>query len=142
MRGNPPEKDFMSLSEPACEIHLPMDRPLYRPTVRPQFPDRILASGEESIPSDLLFEQIYVDKGKLERRILAALATRRSVSLSGILEDYPLTQGLSEIVVYLSLAAENPKATIDEERSWPVVWTDPEGIVRKATLPEILFFRQ
>ncbi|MHB1757243.1 MAG: DUF3375 domain-containing protein [Leptospirillum sp.] len=142
VRGNPPDKDFMVLSEPSCEIVLPMDRPLYRPAVRPQFPDRILASGEEAIPSELLFEQIYVDKGKLARRISNALASHRSVSLSEIFEAHPLTQGLAEIVVYLSLASENPKTVIDEERSWPVVWTDPEGVVRKATLPEILFFRQ
>ncbi len=142
VRGTPPEKDFMTLSEPSCEIVLSMDRSLYRPTVRPQFPDRILTSGEEAIPSDLLFEQVYVDKGKLSGRISAALASRRSVSLCEILDAYPLTQGLAEVVVYLSLVAENPKASIDEERSWPVFWTDPEGVVRKATLPEILFFRQ
>jgi hypothetical protein len=48
---------------------------------------------------------------------------------------------LAELVAYLSLAAADGKAVIDDERSATITWTDDNGAQRRATLPTVIFCR-
>ena len=142
MRTTPPEGVFMELDEPAPEVHLLMERPLFTPPIRPTLDGRIEAGGEELISADALFEQVYVDKGKLKSRIRRALQTRDQISLSQILVDDPLAQGLAEIVAYLSIAADDAANVIDDRTSETVRWRDADGIERQATVPLVIFGQQ
>ena len=71
----------------------------------------------------------------------AACAARDQVSLAEVIAEYQLEHGLAELVAYLSLAAEDRLSMINDERSQTVSWTDDVGIVRQATLPEVIFLR-
>lgn len=132
----------MMLDEPAPDLSLPMERPLYQPPVKPHIDQQQLSQGQSDIEPDVLFDQFYVDRAQLRARLRKALQTREQISLSDLLEQSPLERGLAELVAWLALAADDPgRAVIDENQSCFLSWYDAEGVPRCATVPEVLFSR-
>lgn len=141
VRATPPPAAFMQLDEPAPRIELPMERPLYSPPIKPRIAQQVLVEGDEDIAADALFEQVYVDRERLRAHIRRALQTREQVALTTLLAEHPLQQGLAELVAYLSLAAADRKAVIDEQTPQSVAWTDETGRIRRARLPAVVYTR-
>ena len=142
LRTRPPGNDFsMPLDEPAPAVELPMERSLFRPPFKPAIREQVLVEGDEDLAADALFEQIHVDRTRLLARLRQALQTRDQISLTMLLEQQPLEQGLAELVTWLSLATESGKAVIDEDRPQTVSWIDARGHGRRATLPLVIFTR-
>src|ERR1017187_1230054 len=140
-RDRPPPGTFMELDEPAPTSELPMERPLFSPPWKPTIVDQILVEGEDDIPTDVLYEQVYVDKTELAAHIRRTLQTRPQISLAEIVESRPLERGLAEIVAYLSLAADDSHALIDDEHKQIIAWTDATGCERQATVPLVVCCR-
>lgn len=140
LREHPPELT-LSLDEPSPCIELPMERPLFSPPIRPHIRQQQLEAGESLATPDALFEQTWVDRTLLQGRIRQALQTRDQITLATLLDEHPLEHGLAELVAYLSLAAEDHRSVIDEAHPQTVHWRDARGILRRATLPQILFTR-
>jgi hypothetical protein len=140
LRDATPSGTVMELDEPAPDIALVMDRPLFTPPLKPHI-DEIAADAAEDVPSDALFNNIYVDKERLASRVRRALQTRSQVSLVELVQAHPLEQGLAELVAYLSLAAADGASVIDDSRHLTLSWTDDEGRLRQGTLPMVVFCR-
>lgn len=140
IREVPPKDPIIELDEPAPEIHLPHDRPLFAPTVKPTV-DSDLTEGSEDIDADALFEQVHVDKPALRAHIRQMLQLRTEVSLSELVEVRPLEHGLAELITYVSLATDDKKTAIDEATQVPFMWLDRLGRHRRARLPLIIFRR-
>lgn len=141
VRQAPPADVFMELNEPAPRLDLTMDRPLYSPPFKARFTQGAVSAGDEDVDAGALYEQVYVDKTMLTDQIRRALQTRAQISLADLVEEYPLTLGLAEVVTYFSLAAEEEGAVIDDRQKQELTWTDAEGKRRRATLPLIIFSR-
>ncbi len=141
VRDRSPGGSFMELDESSPSLNLIMDRPMFSPPLKPYISQQILEEGGDAIEADILFEQVYVDKTRLAARIRQALQVREQVALTTLLGSHPLEQGLAELIAYLSLAAEDTKAVIDDERPEAVDWVDASGSVRRATLPTVIFCR-
>lgn len=141
LRNTPPAGDFMELSDTAPSVALVMDRPLYAPPRKPRIAQQSIAHGGDGVDAGALFEQVYVDKAALDARIRRALAARPQIALAALLAEHPLEHGLAELVAYLSLAADDARALIDESRTQTVVWTDRNGRDRQASLPTVIFSR-
>jgi hypothetical protein len=141
VRPHLPDKTFMEIDEPAPDVDLPTERPLFSPPWKPKIADQILIEGAAEFPTDALYEQVYVDKAELASRIRRALQTRTQVSLSELLEAHPLQRGLAELVAYLCLAAEDAHALIDDEQKQSVSWTDAAGGERRASVPLVVYSR-
>ncbi len=141
VRQHPPPDPFAALDEPSPAIDLPMERPLYSPPWKPTISEQILMEGSAEVPTDLLYEQVYVDKLELAARIRRVLQTCPQISLGDLLQEHPLQHGLAELVAYLSLAAENGHAVIDDEHRQTVDWVDQTGVQRRATVPLVVFSR-
>jgi len=140
MRDARPDRPVAELDEPAPDIALVMDRPLFTPPLRPQI-DEIAANAVEDVPSDALFNNVYVDKERLAGQIRRALQTRSQISLVELVQAHPLEQGLAELVAYMSLAAADGASIIDDARRQTLNWTDDEGTIRQGTLPLVVFCR-
>lgn len=140
VRHQPPALS-LSIDEPAPRVELAMERRLFTPPVRPVVESDTLAVGEETVATDALFEQAYVDRQRLQANIRHALQTRDQISLAALLDTYPLEQGLAELITYVSLATDDADAAIDSDREQAVTWTDANGVPRRARLPLILFTR-
>ncbi len=141
LRDRIPPGDVMEVDAPAPEIRLPLERPLFSPTHPPRIASDDIVEGEPEFASDALFDQVYVDKTLLLAHIRRALQTRSQVSLTELVEANPLEHGLAELVAYLSLAVDDERAVIDEERPETVVWNDSERGQLQATMPLVLFTR-
>jgi flagellar motility protein MotE (MotC chaperone) len=131
--------DLVALDEPSPRAELPLDRPLFTPPPRAQLASGDIDAGDADLDPAALFEQVYVDRERLRARLRRALQTRRSVTLPDLLAEYPLQQGLAELVAWLSLATGEELGVIDEDREQSVEWTDAEGRQRRATLPAVIF---
>lgn len=142
IRTTPPAEPLMSVDAPAPAVELPMDRPLFRPPVRPNIADEAVIDGDAAVPADALFAQTYVDKERLRALLRRALRSQRQVSLAELLRQHPLEQGLAELVAWLSLATGDGLGVIDESRQETVSWVDARGRTRLATLPAVLFVAQ
>jgi hypothetical protein len=139
LRGQIEERAFMELDEPAPGITLTMDRTLFCPPFRPKITQRIVDEQGAPIPTDALFEQVYVDQLRLSSNIRRALQKTRQVSLGTLTTEYPIEQGLAELATYLKLATQDIHSVIDDDRCEVVAWTDPDGARRQATLPLIIY---
>ena len=142
LRGEIGDRTVATLEDSRVTLGLPLDRPIYRPPVKTQIPDRPLLPGESDASAETLFSQIFVDRGRLERQVDRLLSERSPVSLSEIVERFPLTRGLAELVVYLVIASERSETVVDELREEGIFWQDKEGVRREARLARILFFRR
>lgn len=141
VRDNSPGERFAEIDALAPTIGLAVDRPLFTPPMKPEIDDLILAANGEDVPAEALFERVYVDKARLESNVLLALQRKDQVSLSEIVGEFPLEQGLAELVTYLSVAAANEEAIIDDRSSQSISWTDGEGNARQASMPLVIFSR-
>jgi flagellar motility protein MotE (MotC chaperone) len=141
VRSQSPPGVFIEVDEPGPAIELPMERPLFAPPWKPTIADQVLLEGSGDVPSDILYEQVYVDKAQLAAHIRRALQTRPQVSLGELVESRPLERGLAEVVAYLSLAADDPRALIDDEEKQTISWIDLTGCERKATVPLVVYSR-
>lgn len=142
IRQSPPRGDFTEMDEPAPRIELTMERPLFQPPRNPVISGPTVTEAEQGdIETDALFDQTWVDRERLRSRIRRALQFRDQVSLTNVLEENPLEQGLAELVAYLGLATEDDRAFIDESSQGTVTWEDTSGIRRQASVPTVIFGR-
>ena len=140
-RNRMPDGVFMELYEPGPEINLVMERPLFTPPAKPVLNGRIVDGDDEIVPADALIDHVYVDKDRLKSQIRQSLQLRVQISLPELIAAKPLEQGLAELVAYLSIAADDPAAIIDDRGRQTLEWTDDAGRRREATLPIVIFGR-
>jgi len=142
VREDAPSDNFISLAEAVATIELPMERPLYRPPIKPQIVDLELLEGEEDADVAALFNQVVVDRAELSRFIRQALQERSQISLAELVAIHPLRQGLSELLTYLQLAGGRNDTVVDEETVDIIVWRLKDGSCRRVRLPRIIFARK
>jgi len=145
LRDTQPPGEVMRIAQPSAEIELPMERPLFRPPLKPVIADLALQAGEEDLDPAALYSQAVVDRAQLARHIRQALQDRSQVTLRELTDRRPLKQGLSELVAYLQLGSEAFRTTVDEDTqeviSWEAAATDGVTVRRAARLPRVIYVR-
>jgi len=141
LRDNQPQGTFSEIDSSAPDISLPMERPLYSPPIKPVFNDAILPGEHAALNTDILFDQVVINKDKLAGEIRKALQLRPQITLAELIEHCPLEQGLAELLAWLSLASEDHKTLFDEIHRDTLHWTDSKGRQRSVHLPRIIFNR-
>ncbi len=145
LRDNPPLSDSFIDIEGLLEVRLPMERVLWEPSVTLTLNDAPLTVAQ---PDDMnfavLLKQMHIDEAILRRQIDGCLQSRLQVSLTEVIEEYPVEYGLTELLGYVSLAAQDPFAEIDREIEEEVVIksTQPDDIFTiTVVIPNIIFRR-
>lgn len=141
LREEFPSGDFMPLAETSATVELPLERPLYRPPLKPRIAGMALDEGDADVDTAALYAQVVVDRAELIRNIRQELQGRSQISLAEVVARHPLRHGLAELVAYLQLAGEWPKTAVDDEVQEQVSWQMENGIMRQATLPRIILLR-
>ena len=136
----PPEKVFTRLAPLKPEIELPMARGLFRPAQRPVI-DEVPQEGEADVDTSVLYNQHYVDEQLLKSQIRFALHNRPQITLLELVELYPVTKGLSEVIAYLHIASESDRAVINTDLNQAIVWQDSSGVEKTAWMPSVIFIR-
>jgi hypothetical protein len=154
LRGATPVGTVMHIDAMGADIELPLERPLFAPSVKPRLVEMALVAGEDDIDTARLFDQIVVDKARLRVTIQRTLRQKAQVTLRELLETAPLRQGLAELVAYLELAhvgdggdsLEGLRTVLDEAVEEPIRWwarnAAGEAVMREARLPRIIFTRR
>jgi hypothetical protein len=141
VRETPPAGAFMEMDDRAASVDLPMERPLYRPPIKPLIADVELETGQADLDAAALFAQVVVDREALVRHIRKTLQIRSQISLEELVAARPLRQGLVELISYLQIAVGWPKTVVDDETTEVIEWKSEEAVVRRARLPRIIFVR-
>ena len=145
LRDASPTDKTMTIVDIAADIELPMERPLYSPSIKPLIADIELESGDAEVDAAALYSQVVIDKAQLARHIRHALQDRSQITLRELCEMQPLQQGLAELVAYLQLAGEVFKTVVDEGVADVIVWTgigtDGHEHTKQARLPRVIFVR-
>ncbi|MBF0460891.1 MAG: DUF3375 domain-containing protein [Magnetococcales bacterium] len=135
----------MRIAESAADIELPMERPLYTPTLQPLLADVILAAGDADLDTAALYAQVVIDRLRLDRHIRQLLQNRLHVTLRELTAAQPLQQGLAELVAYLQLGSESFHMRVDENTQEVIIWktvtTDGTPLERHVRLPQVIFAR-
>ena len=139
-KDSPPKGDGFIEIEGMPEIELSMERPL---TEEPQ--DNFIAAQAlqtadvdlTSLNLDNLVGQFFIDKPALENRVAETLKKNKQVTLKDVVERYPVTKGLSEVLTYVNIATQSSKSFINRDKA-EMIMIDDKG--KKAIkLPEIIF---
>ena len=88
IRVRPPQAAIMTMDEPAPDLDLAVDRPLYTPPFNVRLTTRLPDDQVVEIPTDALFDQVHVDKGRLAAQIRRTLQTQHQVSLAELVRVY------------------------------------------------------
>lgn len=142
VREQPLAGIFGELDAPAPSFDLPMERPLFTPPIKPDIRDQVLVEGDEDIDANALFDQFAVDRERLRGHIRDTLNRGSPATLARVIDTHPLTQGVAELVSYLTLADEaSEPAVVDESIRDEIRWIDAERGPRRATMPRVIFSR-
>lgn len=82
-------------------------------------------------------EQAEIDYRGLFANLQEILMQRSQVTVGGLLETYPPTQGLGTVVGYLTIGVKHGE--VSRERSERVRWTTQSGATRAANIPFVYF---
>ena len=123
-------------------IRLPMERPLYTRARAAHIDSREIQQGRFEDSPTALYEQAYVDPAPLVRTVRKALQSVAQIALPDVVTGAPITQGLSELVTYLSLDDECFATVFDESTRDSVAWTDDDGAIKTARLPRVIYARR
>lgn len=145
LRGAPPVGVVMEIAEAQADIELAMERPLFKPAVKPIIAQLTLEAGEQDIDPSAMFEQVVVDKARLTRHIRQVLQDRAQVTLRELVATQPMRQGLAELVAYLQLGSDVFSAVVDENVPEPLEWqamsASGQPVTRTANLARVIFMR-
>jgi flagellar motility protein MotE (MotC chaperone) len=145
LRDQPPPGTVMEMAQSSADIELAMERPLFTAAIKPLIANLALQAGEENIDPSALFNQVFVDKARLNRHIRHALQDRDRITLSELVAEQPLQQGLAELVAYLQLGSETFNTVVDEgindSVQWETVSPDGKATTQSARLARVIFIQ-
>lgn len=153
IRESLPSQNLMAIDAMGADIELPLERPLFSPSMKPRLAELVPVAGEDDIDTARLFDQIVVDKARLRAALQRALRHQPQITLHDLLEAEPLQQGLAELVAYLELAHGGEgagilgelRAVVDDAVEEPIHWrshdVSGQAVERLAHLPRVIFTR-
>jgi len=137
----PGERPFMRLDDLRVNLYLALGRSLFRPTHTVLLTVEDLLDGEAAFDSDTLYTTHYVDENTLRRQIRQALHGRSQITLGELCEQYPVQKGLAEILCYLRIVSNDPRATIGDDHQETIRWYDPHDWEHVVDIPKVIFTR-
>ncbi|MBR4792324.1 MAG: DUF3375 domain-containing protein [Bacteroidaceae bacterium] len=137
-KGRKPE---LSLEvDDGMEINIPFDRKItFEQSENTEYvikPDSETFSLEEFGELGKVFGNVYIDRKILERNIRETMKGKSQVTLSDVVEQHPLQQGLPELFAYFGALGQFPHKSINEDKSQAIVF-DYENY-KRIRIPEII----
>lgn len=137
----PREGAFAEMDSTAPYFDFVMDRPLYVPPKKPVIQGSVLEKGHHDGSVEALFKQVYVDKKVLTQRIESLFLQQDQVALSQVLEQFPLSQGMTELLSYFVIASGDSRNFVDGERQ-QLEMENVESVDIKVDMDKIVFHKK
>lgn len=139
IRERQPVGVFMQIDAIKPEVVLPMDRPLFVPPISRSLQAVKIERGQADLNVNALFKQVYVDKKILKQQVDVLLEKKSSVSLAEVVQKFPVTKGLTELLGYIELADDGRIDSDVSPELIEIVMQNPQGRRMAALLEEIVF---
>lgn len=139
----PGAKDFVTVQE-GLAIHLPLSRPLWQPSAEARFTAKQLEKPTETnslqVREDLIaiVNAPPISESELEARIEKLLVGGRQISLSEVVQTFPITFGAFEVLGYLSIATKHSQHQILFDQT-EQIFCPQQGFTLR--VPQIIFTR-
>ena len=122
------------------EIRIPFDRKITFEQSESTEYDFAPASDNISIEQleelGKVFDNVYIDRKVLLNNIHESMRGRSQVTLSDVVQQYPLKQGLPELFAYLGVLNQFPHRTVNENRHHFIVFDYETN--KRIKIPEII----
>ena len=142
IKGNIPRNgDFAEIDRLSPDLDFMMDRRLFVPPKKPVIDSSNLTTGDHTGSVDALFKQVYVDKKVLAANIESFFQDRDKVPLSEVLEKFPLTKGVTELLSYLVIASGDSRNFVEGERQ-QLAMENVQAKDIKVEMDKIVFHKQ
>lgn len=126
--------------EDGLEISIPFDRKLtYEQSenlvydLKPES-DELTLDELDSLGK--VFSNVTIDRRLLEQNIQKTMAGKSQVTLSEVIGQHPLKQGLPELFAYFGTLNQFPHKTVDERKSCAIVFDKENN--KRIRIPEII----
>jgi len=137
----PKQKDFTNVAGHKVIVNSIFSKSLYQPKKAQNF-IKELREEESEVDLESFYNLFYIDEAQLLHNINKELLKKPQVKLSEIVENHPITKGVSELVGYISLAKKGENVVIDEREKESVSIEDVDGRSKRVILPKIIFVRE
>jgi len=143
----PASREFLLL-EKETDIHMPLERPLWRPQEKDIGTDGILEVGDTGGWENFedMFNQFYIDRELLQSQINKCLRKVPAITLCNVLKQYPLTHGFPELLAYLSIGAEEGGHKVDSQKKELFYINEPNIFdnqkVKAVRMPSVTYRRE
>ena len=132
--------DISLTVDDGMEISIPFDRKItYEQSDDTEYvfnPESGTLSIEDFGELSKVFGNLHVDRKALENNIRETMNGKSQVSLSDVVEQYPLKQGLPELFAYFGTLKHFPHYSVNEEKHQAIVF-DYEN-KKRILIPEII----
>ena len=132
----------MEVAAAKPEVSLPFERPLYAVPAATGVDSRPPDAQDADLEWGTLFEQVYVDSARLAATVRRGLRGHDQVRLAELLEAEPVTQGVAEVVGYVSLAEDDFDVVLDESVREAIHIRDADGVERVVRMPRASMVRR
>ncbi len=137
---HPPDTDHFIEIEGSPYINLPMERPLReqpQETIFENHPSEIGSNDLTQVDFTQLMSQFDINQEELVTRIQQYLKRKPQVTLTEILNDHPIKNGLAELLTYFSIASQSSKhLIIPETHEMVQLRGDSDRFVK---IPQVIF---
>ena len=138
-KGQKPNDISLTVDD-GLEISIPFDRKItFEQGENTEYlfkPEDNNLSIEELGELGKVLGNVYIDRKVLEKNILEAMKGRSQVTLSDVIELYPLKHGLPELFAYFATLSRFPHKSVNEVKSQAIVFDHENN--KRIRIPEII----
>ena len=123
------------------EISMIIDRPFSfedEDIVLEKHPEEKGGTDFSEISMDLLFNKYEIDREILKNNINNLLSDKNQATLVEVIERFPVSKGLEELITYLSIASSDSSHFIIEDKQ-EIVSIYSDGTIKKISAPQVIF---
>ena len=141
LKGNlPKQKAFMSIDDTKVPIDSVFEKKLYTIKEKTEFKYE-LNEQNDTVDLSSFYNIFYIDEEKLRQNINYFLQIKTQVSLEEIIEKFPITKGIAEIISYISIAKENEVNLVYNDIKIIEI-KDEQNNQKIVKMPKVVFVRE
>ena len=140
LKEDQPQDFCFGIDEISPEIDLTMARTLHKANLPEDFSGVVLEDGVVDIDVSALFNREDIDYGELSDRIGGLLRDQDQITLPEVINRYPITRGVSEIVAYFEVGHDSGKVVVSGGQK-DVLNISIDGRDTQLKVPRLIFTR-
>lgn len=140
LKNNPPADFNFAIDDIKPDLDLTMARTLHKANPPEDFSGVVIEEGEVDIDVSALFSREDIDYGLLSERVSQLLRDHDQITLPEVINRYPITKGVGEIIAYFEVGHDSERVAVNDEAK-DIISIFADGRERKLRVPRLIFTR-